>query len=175
MLMPLASHEWKSYVALHFIHDLRNAVVPLMKPWASCTNTIPGAVTWPKMSCCMSFWVCWPKECIVPLMMLSPLHDADTNTGATRPKTSCYTSFQLSKPKECNGTIDDAFGIMWQHLCHCQWHQITKKSFCTIFELSWEIQWCHWQHYWNHMMPVLVPKVWHEQAVMLYLILSILT
>ena len=42
----------KGYVAPHFSHlDLRNAVVPLMMPLASCDQ-----------NCCISFWLSWPKR-----------------------------------------------------------------------------------------------------------------
>ena len=32
--------------------------------------------------------------------------------------------------------IDEDVGMMW-HCCQCQWHQMTKKLYCTTFEISW--------------------------------------
>ena len=38
------------------------------------------------------------------------------------------------------------------------------KKYCfTSFQLSKGMQWCHWQHYWHHMIPRLVPEVSHDQ------------
>ena len=63
MLMPMASNGQESYVATNFNHlDLRNPVVPLMIPLASCAANANGIMI-PKMSHCMSFQSSWCKEC----------------------------------------------------------------------------------------------------------------
>ena len=64
----------KSYVAPHFDHlDLRIALVPLMMPLLSCDTDIgTNCITWPKKSCCTSFWLSWTKECngVISIMQL---------------------------------------------------------------------------------------------------------
>ena len=86
-------HLWhymtnESHIAPHFnCLDLRNALIPLMTLLSSCdTNTGANGVTWqklchwwycfhcmtpmlvlmaswPKRSCCTSFWLSWPGKC----------------------------------------------------------------------------------------------------------------
>ena len=62
--VSVSSITWpKNNATPNFSHlDIRNAIVPLMMPWASC-NAVAHGITWPKKSCCTSFWISWPKEC----------------------------------------------------------------------------------------------------------------
>ena len=61
---PVVSHDQKSHVAPHFSFlDLRNAMVPVMTPLASChTNTNTNGIPWIKKSSCISFWLSWPNK-----------------------------------------------------------------------------------------------------------------
>ena len=39
-------------------------MVPLMTLWASCDiNASASSITWPKKSCCTTYWSSWPAEC----------------------------------------------------------------------------------------------------------------
>ena len=71
MLMPMASHNQKSYVASEFIClDLRNAVVPLMTPLTSCdasAGTI--GVTQPKSNMAPHFNYLYLRNAMLPLMV----------------------------------------------------------------------------------------------------------
>ena len=101
----------KMHVAHHFnCLDIRNVMVPLTIPSASCD---PGAdaygVTWPKKSCCTSFWFsCLVsldlRNAFVPLMMSLVSHD--------QKKKSCSMLFQSSWPNKQNHSIDNAVSSM---------------------------------------------------------------
>ena len=72
MLAQMASHDQKGNFAPHFnCLDLRNAMVPLTMLLASCdTSAIASGFTWPKKSCCTSFWLSYTKKWMLPLTML---------------------------------------------------------------------------------------------------------
>ena len=64
MPMPLSmhSHDKKSNDVPHIdCLNLRNTMVPLMMPLASCYTDAHGII-WPKNSCCISFQLSWPME-----------------------------------------------------------------------------------------------------------------
>ena len=112
VLRPMALHDQRSHVALHFnCLDLWNAVVSWMS--APCDDDAStSGITWPTKSWCMT------KECS------GVIDDAGAN-GITWPKKSCCISFWLSWPKKYNGAIDDGdssvSGITWPK-CHVASH-----------------------------------------------------
>ena len=93
---------------------LINTIFPLTIQSASHdTNTSIKFITWPKMSCCTSFQLSWPKKCN---------SGVDDTTGITwywyccqrhhMTKKSCCALFWSSWYTKCNDTTDDAVGIM---------------------------------------------------------------
>ena len=96
-----ALHDQKSYVALHFDYfDWRNAVVPLMMPLPSYdAEADANGFTWPKISCCISYWSSCPNKWYggiydtVGIMQHWNQHDGITWTKS-------YTLFQSSLPHE---------------------------------------------------------------------------
>ena len=80
-----ASHEQKSYVAHHFKHlDLRNVMVPLMVPSASCDANASDN----------HFDHLGQRKAMMLLTTLAALHGANDVAGSVkRPKKSFHTSF----------------------------------------------------------------------------------
>ena len=53
-------HIAKNVMLLFDCHSLRNAVMPLITPLASCdASDCPSGITWPKNPCCTSFQSFW--------------------------------------------------------------------------------------------------------------------
>ena len=164
VLAPIVLHNQKFHAGPHFNHlALRNAMVPLMMPWTSCTADAKG-ITWPKSHAASQFDYLVLRNGMVQSMMPSVSYDASGN-GVTWP---CCTSFQLTWPKKWN----------WWHLIHhvtpsmCQWHHMTKRLSYISFLIYWpkksndaindaiSIMWCQhtatngvtWQ---NIMFPII--------------------
>ena len=115
--VPVASCDPKSHVASNLEYlGLSNVVVPLMMLSVSCDgNTDANGVTWPRKTCCTSFWLSSLRNAIVHLVMPSAAHDVSAN-GVTW---SFCTSFWSSWPKECNGAIEDV-----NYICSLHWHHV---------------------------------------------------
>ena len=64
MSMAVVSPDQTSHVVPHFDYlDVRNAVVPLTVPVASCDAISANGITWPERSYCSSFQSFWPNKC----------------------------------------------------------------------------------------------------------------
>ena len=77
--LPMASHNQKSHVASHFdCLDLRNAMVALITPLASCDASAgTSGVTQPKKGYVAPYFNCLDlRNAVVPLMMPLASHDA---------------------------------------------------------------------------------------------------
>ena len=124
--------------------------------WHHMMAGLLPVVSHDKMSYCTSFTPSWcVSNAMVPLMVLSTPHDADTNKVDSHytntsgimwcqcwcqwyhmTKISCCTYFPLHLLKECNGAIDDDVCIVW-HWWLYQWDQMTKRSCSSSLPLSW--------------------------------------
>ena len=175
MKTPVVSHDQKSHIKPHLNHlDVRNAVVPLATLLALCdaytsfSCDFDQKVILPFMSLVIGL-----RHAVVPLIMPFASYDTDTNTnGIMWPK--CHIAPHFSCLNLMNA-IADTIGNMW-HWCQCHWCQITKKSCCIWFLLSWPtkfngatentigITWCQCWSQWCHMI----------KTVMLHPILIIL-
>ena len=99
------------------------------------------------------------KNAMVPLMMPLALCDSNASAKASNYQRSCLIPFGLPWHKECHGAFlvplvscdakTSANGITWQ-----------KRSYFThliLIILRQQMQLCHWQCYWHHMILMLVP------------------
>ena len=101
-----------------------------MMPLALCyADAGTTRITWPKMSCCISFWLSWPNkwngvigDTVGFMIQWCQLQWHDMT------KTLFCTLFQFSWSNECNGVIDEAISVMW---CQ-QWHCMTKKVMMNL-------------------------------------------
>ena len=107
-------HHWwqwmKSHNACHFDHlDLKNAMVPLMMPFAWHVS----GVTWSKKSSSISFCYLDLTNGMVQLMTLLASCDSDwpQNQWHCMGKKVSGTSFCVTCLNQCSGAIDDAIGI----------------------------------------------------------------
>ena len=133
----MALHDQKSHVAPHFNYlNLRNRMVPLIMPSASCdAHASANGITWPKSLVALQFHHLGLRNAMVWLMMLFAPHDADVSTnGIIGPKMLHYTSLWLSWPRKWMVPLTVPFGINWHW---CQWHHMIIKSYCISFWLPW--------------------------------------
>ena len=148
-LMPVAmvSHDQKSHVTPHFDHPYpRNEMVLFTMPSVSC-DAGANDVTWPKKSCCTSFWSSWPRKCnngmnntVYIIQCWCQCQWLHVTNKVMLHLTSIIFILKY------NGAIYDAVSIMWH------WH------------------WCQY----HYVMPMAMKFVSHDQKVMLYLIFIVL-
>ena len=136
MPVPMASHNQKMSHCTSFGSSWANKcscaidnTISIM--WCQCQNQMHHMIKKDMLYLILIIltkqmkWCHWWCHCHDMVLMLVASHD----------QKSCFISFWALCPNKWSGAIDDTVGIMW-YWHEQQWHHMTKRLCCTLFQLS---------------------------------------